>query len=1274
MYMKKILSLCLLFCINFVLVRAQAPTTPASNVTFNSFDGNGYRVTWTNGNGARRIVVMREGAPVTALPVNGIDYNHNTIFGSGDLLAPGQFVIQDGFGSLVDVSGLQPATTYHVAIFEYNGTASATQYLTASFATGSQATLSAPTTAASAPLITNIAGSSMTISWTNGNGGRRIVVGRAGGPVNANPSDLTFYNSNPVFGSAGTQLGTGNYILFNGTGNTVTTTGLQPNTAHHFSIFEFNGTGGAVYLIPGTTVNATTAPRPSVAASNAAFSSLEGNGMRFTWTNGNGNRRIVVARAGSAVTAVPVDGVDYTANSVFGSGDDLGGNQYVVSDGLNSLVDVSGLSHSTVYHFRVYEYDGTGATTAYLTSSFLAASQSTLLPPTIQASNISFTNISGSTVTINWTNGNGGRRMVVGRAGGPVNTDPVNNTFYSANAVFGSAGSQLGTGNFVVFNSNSGNSVVVTGLAINTTYHFSIFEFNGIGGAVYLLPGAIANVTTPAAPTVPASAMTFSSFEGNAFRAAWTSGNGARRIVVARQGSAVTAVPVDGIDYTANVAFGSGDDLGGNQYVVFDGTASFVDLTNLQAANTYHFRVYEYNGTGATTSYLTASFASGSQATLSPPTIQASNISFINISGSTVTINWTNGNGGRRIVVGRAGGPVNTDPVNNTFYSANTAFGTAGSQLGTGNFVVFNSNSGNSVSVTGLAINTIYHFSIFEFNGISGTVYLVPGATGSFTTAGQPTVPASAMTFSSIDGNAMRVSWTNGNGARRIVVARAGSAVTATPVNGVDYAASNVFGSGSNLGSNQFVVFDGTSTLVDMSNLVPNTVYHYAVFEYDATAVDTAYLTSSFLAGSQSTISPPTVQASNVSFSAVAGTSVTVGWTLGNGSARLVVARQGSPVNANPADLTVYSTSTVFGSGAQVGVGNYVIYSSTGSSTGVTGLATGTTYHFAVYEYNGSSGRVYLVPGATGSFTTLGPPQVQATSVSASLITTNTLQLTWTNGSGNRRLVLMRQSGAVNAAPVDNGTYTANSAFGAGTQVGTGNYVVFNGTSNVVLVTGLTPNTTYHFAVYEFNSFGATSQFLLTNPAIGSAMTTGALPLTWLSFTGKNLKNRIELKWTTTAERNASHFEVQRNGLNDQNSFHAIGTVPASGGGNVNAYSFIDESPLAGMNYYRVKQYDHDNRFSYSMIIAVKYEPQGLIKRFLNPVDERGIFVELTAFDPNMNTRNEWLLYNMSGAIVVREMITSSVIYGNSLHIPAGMYVLEIRANGKTERLKIIKH
>jgi len=1259
---------CLLFVLITQFINAQAPTVPASNITFTSLEGNGFRINWTSGNGARRIVIMRQGSAVTAVPVNGVDYNANAAFGSGDAILPGQFVVYDNVSFFVDVTNLQPSTTYHVAIFEYNGTASTTQYLTASFATGNQASLSAPSTQASAVVFTNITGNSMTIGWSNGNGARRLVVIRQGSAVNANPVDLALYTANFIFGN-GTQIGTGNYVVYGSTGNSVTVTNLQPSTTYHFAVFEYNGLLGPVYLVPGATASTATLPRPTVASSAVTFGSLEGNSFRINWTAGNGTRRIVVGRAGSAVTAVPVDGVDYNANNIFGNGDAIQPGQFVIYDNTGASVDLSNLSAGTTYHFRIYEYDGSGTSTAYLTSSFAIGSQSTLTAPATQASNINFTNPAGTSVTVNWTNGNGGRRIVLARQGSAVNADPVDLSFYTANSIFGN-GSQIGTGNFVVFASST-SSVNVTNLQINTTYHFAVYEYNGVTGPVYLVPGATGSFTTPAQPTIPASGITFTSLDGGSFRVNWINGNGARRIIVARQGSAVTAVPADGTDYNASSTFGSGDAILPGQFVVYDNTSTFLDLNGLQPGTTYHFRIYEYNGTGASTSYLTSSFASGSQSTLTAPTIQTSGINFTNIGGSTVRINWINGNGSGRIVIARQGSPVNADPVNLTTYAANSIFGN-GATTGAGNYVVYrNTGTTNNETITNLIPATTYHFAVYEYNGSLGPVYLLPGATGNVTTAAQPTVAASGINFTSLEGNSFRVNWTNGNGQRRIVVAREGSAVTAVPVNGTDYTASSTFGSGDAILPGQFVVYDNNSTFVDLSNINPNTTYHFAVFEYDGTGTNTAYLTSAFLSGSQSTLSAPTLQASNISFSAVSGTSLTTGWTNGNGTNRLVVARQGNAVNADPVNLVSYSANAGFGIGAQVGTGNYTVYSASGSSVDVTNLIAGTTYHFAVYEYNGSSGRVYRVPGLTGSVTTLGPPQTQATNISAGSISATTMQLNWTNGSGNRRIVLMKQGNAVDAAPVNNGAYNANSAFGAGTQLGTGNFVVYNSTGNSVLVTGLTSNVTYHFAVFEYNDFGATSQFLLTNPPIGNATTLTALPVTFIDFTAKNYQNNIRLEWSTAQEFNSLRFDIQRSAGNNGTDFVTVGSVNAAGESNSRKdYSYMDDGPVAASNYYRIKQIDRDGRFTYSKVVAITYQPKGLIKRIKNPV-RQNLFIQLTSFTGGTN--NEWRLYDMNGRMVHREVFNSQIITSAIPAIPAAIYVLEVRMGDRMERIRISK-
>ncbi len=99
-----------------------APTTQASAFNATAIDGATGTATlnWTGGNGGNRIVVVREGTPVTTDPTSGIDYADDTTFGSGDEIGIGNFVVYNGTGTSVNISGLSVSTTYHVAIYEYN--------------------------------------------------------------------------------------------------------------------------------------------------------------------------------------------------------------------------------------------------------------------------------------------------------------------------------------------------------------------------------------------------------------------------------------------------------------------------------------------------------------------------------------------------------------------------------------------------------------------------------------------------------------------------------------------------------------------------------------------------------------------------------------------------------------------------------------------------------------------------------------------------------------------------------------------------------------------------------------------------------------------------------------------------------------------------------------------------------------------------------------------------------------------------------------------------
>jgi hypothetical protein len=114
-------------------------------------------------------------------------------------------------------------------------------------------------------------------------------------------------------------------------------------------------------------------PEPTIQASNLSITHPS-TSMDISFTKGNGSRRIVLAKQGSPVDAVPVDETVYTANTAFGSGDEIGSGNYVVYNGTGNSFSVSAIYPAYVYHFSVFEYNGgiVGAPTNYLTSSSLS--------------------------------------------------------------------------------------------------------------------------------------------------------------------------------------------------------------------------------------------------------------------------------------------------------------------------------------------------------------------------------------------------------------------------------------------------------------------------------------------------------------------------------------------------------------------------------------------------------------------------------------------------------------------------------------------------------------------------------------------------------------------------------------------------------------------------------------------------------------------------------------------------------------------------------------
>ncbi|WP_159445199.1 beta strand repeat-containing protein [Filimonas lacunae] len=156
------------------------------------------------------------------------------------------------------------------------------------------------------------------------------------------------------------------------------------------------------------------------------------------------------------------------------------------------------------------------------------------------------------------------------------------------------------------------------------------------------------------------------------------------------------------------------------------------------------------------------------------------------------------------------------------------------------------------------------------------------------------------------------------------------------------------------------------------------------------------------------------------------------------------------------------------------------------------------------------------------------------------------------------------------------------------------------------------------------------------------------LPFTLVEFTGQAVNNKVLLKWQSANEKNTASFTIERSA--DSTSFTTIGTVAAMGSG-AHSYSFTDNTPLNGNNYYRLKMIDLNGRFTYSRLVTVKFNTNGDVQIAPVPADN---YVMLTINDASLMGQRA-LVYNTAGVAVANVVLSSSTRIGIT-GWPSGVY------------------
>lgn len=177
---------------------------------------------------------------------------------------------------------------------------------------------------------------------------------------------LVAFNSTNTFGNPTGNYTAGNSIMGGGTVHYVGAaaslanhTGLAETTTFYYKAWSFDG----VNYSTGITSNATTDCNTPTEVSDYSGSSVSEQ-IDLNWTlPACYDEILILGKSGSSISNSPSgNGSSYTSNSVFGSGTDLGGNEFVVYKGVSTSTAVTGLTNGATYYFKAFTKKGTNWT------------------------------------------------------------------------------------------------------------------------------------------------------------------------------------------------------------------------------------------------------------------------------------------------------------------------------------------------------------------------------------------------------------------------------------------------------------------------------------------------------------------------------------------------------------------------------------------------------------------------------------------------------------------------------------------------------------------------------------------------------------------------------------------------------------------------------------------------------------------------------------------------------------------------------------------------
>lgn len=194
------------------------------------------------------------------------------------------------------------------------------------------------------------------------------------------------------------------------------------------------------------------------------------------------------------------------------------------------------------------------------------------------------------------------------------------------------------------------------------------------------------------------------------------------------------------------------------------------------------------------------------------------------------------------------------------------------------------------------------------------------------------------------------------------------------------------------------------------------------------------------------------------------------------------------------------------------------------------------------------------------------------------------------------------------------------------------------------------------------NNTDANSSFLHYG-FVNAGLTSQVLPINLVSFSGKRENESNIIRWKTSSEINASHFEllVSKDGIN----FETLHRKAKSGNEFQGAeYEFIHKNLTSNLYYYRLKMVDNDSKYTFSSIISLSNKLAENMKIYPNPVNDR-LYIKKSTGE-TLDSEYTFKIFNQLGTEISSGNAPNGFIEVGDL--PRGVYSILIEREKSSEK------